>query len=234
MTTSPRIQYKQGDHVCTLYSNRDEQLAAAVEYIRGGLMRGERCLYVVCEHSPDEFRDGLRSAGIDVQAEETRGALLLLTKHDGHLSGGSFDPDKMISMLHVAVKDALDAGFSGLCAAGDMSWLLDEAQGSERIAEYEARLNAFYPSSNALGLCLYNRAKLPAATLDHSLATHPHVRIDGDILLENPFYEAPEEAAARRSDGGALSKKLDWLKSAIASFIAPGAAPATARAEARQ
>ena len=31
------------------------------------------------------------------------------------------------------------AGFSGLCAAGDMTWLLDEAPGSERIAEPAAR-----------------------------------------------------------------------------------------------
>jgi hypothetical protein len=217
--TSPRMQYQQGDHVCTLYSTRDEQLAAAIDYLRGGLSRGERCLYVCCEHTPDEFRDGLRRAGIDVAAEEARGALLLLTKHDGHLKGGRFDPDKMITMLHGAVKDALDAGFAGLCAAGDMSWLLDEADGSERIAEYEARLNAFYPSSRALGLCLYNRDRLPAATLDHSLATHPHVRVDGNILLDNPFYEAPEQAAARQSDGGAISKKLAWLKSALASLV---------------
>jgi hypothetical protein len=233
MNNSPRIQYQQGDHVCTLYSDRDEQLQAAVDYIKGGLARGERCLYVVCEHSPDEFRDGLRAAGIDVEAEEARGALLLLTKHDGHLSGGCFDPDKMITMLHGAVKDALDAGFAGLCAAGDMSWLLDEAQGSERIAEYEARLNDFYPSSRALGLCLYNRTKLPPETIDHCLATHPHVRIEGGILLENPFYEAPEEAAARRADAGGLEKKLGWIKSAIASLVsandAPEAAPVRVR-----
>ena len=137
-----------------LYSTRDEQLAAAIEYIRGGLDRGERCLYVVGEHTPDEFRTGLRAAGIDVDAEEARGALILLTKHEGHLKGGYFEPDKMITMLHAAVKDALDNGFAGLCAAGDMSWLLDEADGSHRIAEYEARLNEFYPSSCALGLCL--------------------------------------------------------------------------------
>ncbi len=42
----------------------------------------------------------------------------------------SSDPDKMITMLYGAVKDALDAGFAGLCAAGDMSWLPDEAEGS--------------------------------------------------------------------------------------------------------
>lgn len=109
MSLASRIQYRQGDHVCTLYNDRDEQLAAATEYIRGGLERGERCLYVVCEHTPDEFRAGLRAAGIDVDAEESRGALLLLTKHDGHLKGGSFDPDKMISMLHGRFRSAADA-----------------------------------------------------------------------------------------------------------------------------
>ncbi|SRR5581483_4327661 len=219
MPTSPRIQYQQGDHICTLYNDRDEQLAAAIEYLRGGLSRGERCLYVCCEHTPDEFREGLRAAGIDVAAEEARGALLLLTKHDGHLKGGSFDPDKMITMLHGAVQDALDAGFAGLCAAGDMSWLLDEADGSDRIAEYEAKLNAFYPTSKALGLCLYNRNRLPPETLDHSLATHPHVRVDGNILLENPFYE-PIEKASFRKYAGNLKEKLEWLRSALASLFA--------------
>lgn len=123
MIGSPRLSYKEGDHVCTLYSSREEQFEAAVEYIRGGLSRGERCLYVCCEHSCDELRAALQDAGIDVQAEEMRGALMLLTKHQGHLSGGSFDPDRMIEMLHDAVKSALVDGFTGLCAAGDMTWI---------------------------------------------------------------------------------------------------------------
>lgn len=228
------MQYQQGDHICALYSNRDEQLSAAIEYLRGGLSRGERCLYVCCEHTPDEFRAGLRAAGIDVDTEEARGALLLITKQEGHLQGGSFDPDKMIHMLHGAVKDALDAGFAGLCAAGDMSWLLDEAEGSERIAEYEARLNDFYPTSRALGLCLYNRNRLPAGTLDHSLATHPHVRLEGNILLDNPFYEEPKKAASRQSDGSGLQGKLEWLKSALASLLGAEAMPDSAVAPVRR
>jgi hypothetical protein len=218
MLNSHRMKYQQGDHVCTLYSNRDEQMAAAIDYLRAGLERGERCLYVCCEHTPDEFRAGLRAAGIDVEAEEARGALILMTKHDGHLNGGSFDPDKMISMLHGAVKDSLDAGFAGLCAAGDMSWLLDEANGSERIAEYEARLNEFYPSQKALGLCLYNRSKLPPATLDHGLATHPHVRIAGNVVLQNPFYEEPYRAKTRVAHSRALPVKLSWFDRVLAAF----------------
>ncbi len=212
MVSSPRFAYHQGDHVCTLFSTPEEQLQAAVDYIRGGLERGERCLYVCCERGVPEFRAALTKSGIDVAKEEERGALQLLTKHDGHLNGGSFDPDKMISMLHAAVKDALDAGFAGLCAAGDMSWLLDEAPGSERLAEYEARLNHFYQNNRALGLCQYNRNTLPDAALDHGLATHPYVRMEGPILLENPFYEPPEQAAERKARAKDGSRKIRQLE----------------------
>jgi len=208
MASSPRIVYQQGDHVCTLYSTPEEQLQAAVEYIRGGLARGERCLYVCCEHSVEEFRAALKRAGIDVDAEQARGALALMTKWEGHLKGGSFDPDKMITLLHAAVEDALAEGFNGLCAAGDMSWLLDEAPGSERLAEYEAGLNHFYQTHRALGLCQYSRSKLPSATLDHGIATHPYVRIEGPLLLENPFYEHPKLAAKRRARPRQVARKM--------------------------
>jgi len=213
MSASPRIVYQQGDHVCTLFTTPEEQLQAAVEYISAGLSRGERCLYVCCEHAVPEFRRELKNAGIQVELEEERGALLLMTKHDGHLKGGSFDPDKMISVLRAAVEDAIAAGFAGLCAAGDMSWLLDEAPGSEKLAEYESRLNHFYQTNRAMGLCQYNRNTLPDAALDHGIATHPYIRMEGPILLANPFYEPPEQAEKRtaRPDDG--SRKIRHLES---------------------
>ncbi|HEU5453856.1 MAG TPA: MEDS domain-containing protein [Terriglobales bacterium] len=197
---SRRLVYQQGDHICTLYGSPEEQLAAAVEYLVGGLNRGEQCLYVCGEHTPDQMRAALHRAGMDVAAEEKRGALILVTKHQAHLKGGHFSPGGMITVLHEAVKAALDAGFSGLCAAGDMGWVLDEAPGTERLAEYESRLNEFYASNRALGLCQYNRKTLPPAMLDHCIATHRLVRIDGPVALDNPFYEPPEQAIGRRAD----------------------------------
>lgn len=210
--TAPRFVYNQGDHVCSLFLEPQDQLRAAVEYIKGGLERGERCLYVCCEHPVEEFRAALRAGGIDVEAEEARGALLIVTKEQGHLKTGCFDPDKMIELLGVAVENALHDGFKGLCAAGDMNWVLDEAPGTERLAEYEARLNRFYEASHALGLCLYNLKTLPPKVLDHCLATHKFVRIDGPVLLENPFYELPDSAARRIADTKALPSKLEWLR----------------------
>jgi hypothetical protein len=206
--------FQQGDHVCTLYLSPEEQLAAAVEYIRGGLGRDERCFYVCCEHTLDEFRAALKQGGIDVEAEEARGAILLATKDSGHLEGGKFDPDKMIALLEKAVSDALSAGFKGLCTAGDMNWVLDGVQGTERLVEYEARLNRFYESSHALGLCLYNLKTMPPESIDHCLATHKFVRIEGPILLSNPFYELPEEAFSRTACPEDVASKLQIIYAA--------------------
>ena len=151
-----------------------------------------------------------------MEAEEKRGALVIITKHDGHLKGGSFDPDKMISLLYQAVDDALKAGFSGLCAAGDMNWVLDQAPGTEKLAEYESRLNRFYASHKALGLCQYNRNTLPKEMLDHGIATHKHVRIDGPIMLENPFYEEPELAIGRAAKPDAVDDKIQQIHAGAA------------------
>ncbi len=219
MARAPRVVYQQGDHVCTLFSSMEEQLSAAVDYIRQGLERGERCLYVCGEQTPNEFRAALRAAGIDVDREQQRGALVLLTKETGHLKGGSFNASRMISMLTSAVEDALSSGFSGLCAAGDMTWLLDEAPGSEEIAEYEALLNHFYKSNRALGLCQYNRRRLPAAILDHGIATHPTVRIEGPILLTNPFYELPEMARSRTANADGVEARIEQIRAGEPSTL---------------
>jgi hypothetical protein len=194
---SRRLVYQQGDHICTLYTSPEEQLQAAVEYIKAGLARGEQCLYVCGEHTPEELRMALHAAGINVCQEEARGALSLVTKAEAHLKDGHFNASNMISFLHQAVKDALDAGFTGLCAAGDMGWVTDGAPGTQELAEYESRLNEFYANHRALGLCQYNRKSLPPQFLDHCIATHRFVRIEGPIALENPFYEEPECAIGR-------------------------------------
>jgi hypothetical protein len=211
MDRAPRIVYQQGDHVCTLFSSREEQLRAAIDYIRGGLSRGERCLCFCGEQAPDEFRAELRAAGIDADAEVRRGALVLITKREGHLRGGSFKASRMIDMLNGAVSDALKAGFAGLCVAGDMTWLLDGAPGSHEIVEYEALLNHFYSSRQALGLCQYNRNRLPAKILDTCLATHRHIRVEGPMILENPFYELPEDAMTIPRDGDGVTEKITQI-----------------------
>jgi len=210
MPPPSRTAYREGDHVCTLFTTRREQIGAAAEFIRGGLALGQRCLYICCEQTPDEFREELRDASIDVDAEETRGALEVITKAEGHLKGGSFDAARMIEMLAEELSDALATGFTGLRGAGDMTWLLDQAPGSHELLAYEALLNYFCANRPVVLLCQYSREKLSPKILESGLVTHPHVRVE-PRLLRNPFYEVPEQAMIRPRDGARIHDKLARL-----------------------
>ena len=207
----PRVSYQQGDHICGFYIPRANNWSPAIEFIKAGLARCERCVYICCEHDVPQLRAALRKAGVHVDTEEQRTALILVSKDQGHLAGGTFDPGRMIDLLRHGVEDALAAGFEGLCAAGDMNWLLDGAPGSEQLVEYEARLNDFFRSHRALGLCLYNRRTLPPDVLDHGLATHEYVRVDGPLLVSNPFYELPEQAMWRQARPEGVYNRIDQI-----------------------
>jgi hypothetical protein len=209
---SGRINYQQGDHACAFYASPHEQFSAAIEFFHGGLSRGERCLYICCE-PVDAIRAALARALVDVDAEERRGALVLSTKHDFYLKDGTFDPDKVFSSIYDIVEEALNAGFSGVCGAGDMSWLLESFPGSDRILEYEARLTQFCQSNPLVALCQYDRLTLPFEVLDHSLVTHPHVRREGPIVVENPFFESPELALHRTPRPELVSARIRQLMS---------------------
>ena len=180
--------FEHGDHVCAIYDTAEEQLGVAASFMAEGLKRRQRCLYTSeGEDSLARFRSSLQAAGVNVATAVERGALVLLGKDDAHLAGGSFDGERMLLMLQAGVEDALNDGFTAFRACGDMSWLLDDAPGSGEVVDYEALLNQTFQNVRAIGMCQYDRQRLPAVLLDQALATHPSVVI-GHQRRSNPFY----------------------------------------------
>lgn len=178
-----------------MYNTPAEQLAAAVDYIADGLQRNERCLYSVATQAGlDEFSRALTAAGVDARAAVRENRLLLLTKDAAHLQPGYFSAEAMLHKLSELVEDALNDGYAGLRTCGDMSWLLDEAPGSEQIVDYEALLNAFFRSVRATGMCQYDASRIPEGLLLHALATHPSIVVDGRHRA-NPHFDGPADAS---------------------------------------
>jgi hypothetical protein len=180
------VRLRLGQHVCLFYRNPGEQMAAVVPYIREGLRRRERCLYLANDRTLDEVRAALTTDGIDVRAEERRRALLLRQSGEVYLRSGAFVPEEMVRLLGDAVREALADGFTGLRASGEMTWALGEQPGCDRLIEYEGLLNRFYGTHPALGLCQYNVHRFPAAIVHGALRTHQQVLFDGR-LRQNPF-----------------------------------------------
>jgi hypothetical protein len=178
MSSAVRGRFQHGDHICALYDSREQQVAVAVAFIAEGLRVGERCLYASYSiEDLNTFRAALRTEGIDAAHEAAKGALILLTKDEAHLIGGSFDCERMLKMLNAGVESALDDGYVGFRTCGDMTWLLDDAPGTSQAMEYEALVTELFRSVRALAMCQYDQSRLPADLIGHARATHTSVAL---------------------------------------------------------
>jgi hypothetical protein len=109
-------------HQCLVYSGSPARhLPALAALMRRKLEERHRCLYLDSPPMMAGMRSYLSAAGVDVAREVEKGSLVL-SSDQGHLVDGSFDVDKMIRELEDAVQQALNDGYLGLWATGDMTW----------------------------------------------------------------------------------------------------------------
>lgn len=171
---------RTGDHICCLFNTEDEHLSIATRYIAEGLRQREHCLYA--GRSPAVlagFRARLADEGIDVQKMVESGALTLATTADTHLAQGHFDSESMLRMMNAKLETVMNEGFTGLRTCGDMSWLLEGPPGASDVVIYEALCTEFFQNTRAVGMCMYDRARLPAGLIDYALSTHPTTCVQG-------------------------------------------------------
>ena len=176
------------DHFAIIYDNPDEQLDFIVPFLRLGLERREKSVFIYDDNSGETVIAAMEKHGIDVRAASACGALSIITRNDAYLKNGDFDPDWMIDFLGQAVDDAKRDGFSAVRASGEMTWALGPVgEAHDRLEEYECKLNAFFPTHDMGGICQYNRRRFRAKTLMHVIHTHPRVVFRGRVC-ENPYY----------------------------------------------
>src|SRR5262249_3461050 len=131
------------EHLCQVYGTREEQLATALPYLRAGLERGEKCLYLVGETPASAVLDALRKGGTDLDHYLRSGALTIVDNDEAYLRTGRLDFDWMIRFWTGAVIQALADRFSGLRILAEMTWVLGERDISENLIKYESKINAF-------------------------------------------------------------------------------------------
>jgi hypothetical protein len=84
----------------------------------------------------------LAAGGLDV-AYEVEKASLILSSDQRHLANGRFDVDRMMCTLEGALEQALNDGYTGLWATGDMTWELGPEKDFSKLLEYEWRWKSF-------------------------------------------------------------------------------------------
>ena len=180
------------DHLCSIYESPEEHLAVAIPFIRIGLDRGEKCIYIADDGTEAAVRDAMYAEGIDVERAISADRLVLETKEAAYLKHGSFDPQWMYTFWADATAAAMRQGYSALRATGETEWVARGAPGIERWIEYESRMTHILAQNNCLALCQYNRRLFPPEVILDVIRTHPTVIYRG-VVCRNMYYVPPDE-----------------------------------------
>ena len=199
-------------HQCLVYEGSPApQLSALSALIRKKLDENYRCQYL---HSPSMvagMRSYLFAAGIDVTKEILEGSLVL-SSTNAHLLEGRFSIDRMIGMLEEAVQQALQDGYQGLWASGDMSREFGPEKDFSKLLDYEWRLEELFQTQPALsGICQYHADTLPPEVMRHGLVTHPSLFINQTLSRLNPHYVERKSFALQSFNTAALDQTIRGL-----------------------
>ena len=195
-------------HTCLIYEGSPSRhLSGLAALMRQKLNENFRCLYLNSPVMVAGIRCYLAAAGIDI-AHEVEKTSLVLSSDLRHLIKGRFDVDRMMRTLEDALSQALNDGYDGLWASGDMTWELGPQKDFSRLLEYEWRLEEFFHTHAALGgICQYHADTLPREVLRQGLLTHPLMFVNETLSLINPHYLSPDLF----NDQAALNPELDFV-----------------------
>jgi len=172
------------EHLALLFSSQREQFDVITPFLRTGLERDERCLYLVDDITPTAILGKLAAEGLEVDSALEAKSLVIEVRKRGY-----FDPDFMIRLLKEAAESSIADGFAALRVASEMSWLLSRDGGIERLNDYEAMLNYFFPQYPALGICQYDLQRFHPETVKEVVLCHPSVIVGGS-LRKNPMEDS--------------------------------------------
>ena len=199
-------------HQCLIYKGSPApHLPGLTALIQQKLNENYRCLYLNSPAMVAGMRSHLFAAGTDVPKEIMKGSLVL-SAESTHLVDGRFNIDRMLEMLDEALDQALNDGYQGLLATGDMSREFGPERDFSKLLEYEWQLEEFLRARPALcGICQYHADTLPAEVLRHGLLTHPALYINETLSRLNPFFMERASFAAQSHNDAALDKTITDL-----------------------
>ncbi|MBN1459701.1 MAG: MEDS domain-containing protein [Armatimonadetes bacterium] len=185
------LQFEWGDHICTIFENREQQMSVMVPFMAQGIAAEQRCIWVSQPSSADLFRRRLADAGADVATLEASDQLLILPATDYYLTDGIFDADRTLELALTVYEDSIRAGYAGIRATGDVSWLSERPVELEAWERYESEFGSTMAGKPGVVVCQYDARRFSGAYIVAALHTHPIV-ILGETVCRNPFFSREE------------------------------------------
>lgn len=181
-------------HLCLIYDDDTQRQKIVSAYLAIGVKRGEIVRYFADTTTPEEVRAWLLEMGIELKDDD---AMRVVKAENAYCPSGSFVPQQVLNNAVSRYAMAKEAGYTGSRVSGEMSWVLRNIPGSERLLEYEIGLNMIQDDFPRIGMCQYDARLFDGATLFQILQVHPYMIAQGRIV-RNPFYIKPDEFLANQ------------------------------------
>jgi hypothetical protein len=179
-------------HACAFFQNQNQEDGVVIPFIKEGLDRGEKALYISYPLLRANLLKNLSQAGIDVDIAEKRGQLEVKKSEEMYFRDGRFYMDGALAFLQDRLTKAAEQGFPLTRLVSRTEWIIKYRVPANDIFEYEARVNVVTSKFRDPLICVYNLAKFSAGFVMDILRTHPLVII-GKLMAENPFFVPPGE-----------------------------------------
>ena len=181
------LRFSWGDHICTIFENREQQMEVMVPFVVQGLRAEQRCVWASPKSAAELFRRRLAEAGADLPTLEASGQLLIIPDTDYYLSDGVFVLERTLELAKTLYEDSLRQGYTAIRAAGDCSWAAEAPVDVELWEKYEREFGEQIAGKPAVVVCQYNMRQFPRAHVLAALRTHPIV-ILGETVCRNPLF----------------------------------------------
>ena len=125
---------------------------------------------------------------------------------------GRFNIDRMLRTLDDALDQALNDGYEGLWASGDMDWEFGLERDFSKLLEYEWQLEEFFQKRPAFsGVCQYHADILPHEVLRQGLLSHQSIFINETLSRLNPQYVERASFSSQSSNNADLDNMISCL-----------------------
>lgn len=132
-------------HICAFFHSADEEYRVLGPFIREGIERQEKAFHIVDPQLVEDHSRRLRDAGVDTEAAEQRGQLVVKRWQDAYLRDGHFDQDRMLALIEEVLSAGPKEGYNLTRLVAHMEWALEDFPGVNDLVEYETRLNFILP-----------------------------------------------------------------------------------------